>query len=149
MAANILIIAIMIRIMIIGIQIGLNTHHHDHVIVPMSLRTIKTIASNPQNPIPPLLPEDLLMLSPCELYRTIAPESYASICALRLPARLTLFAPLRPCPGFGAPIIHPFCELYRTQRSRIHNREVWLLLTLAIAGLNEPAYEKSQDRGRF
>jgi hypothetical protein len=105
MAANILIIAIMIRIMIIGIQIGLNTHHHDHVIVPMSLRTIKTIASNPQNPIPPLLPEDLLMLSPC--------------------------------------------ELYRAQRSRIHNREVWLLLTLAIAGLNEPAYEKSQDRGRF
>jgi hypothetical protein len=36
-------------------QRGASTHHHDHVIVPMSLSVMKTIVSNPRKPTPPLL----------------------------------------------------------------------------------------------
>lgn len=35
-----------------GPQIGQRTHHHDHVITFVSLRTMKTIARIPVNPIP-------------------------------------------------------------------------------------------------
>ena len=37
-----------------GIQIGLKTHHQDHVILPSNLRVIKTMANSPVNPISPL-----------------------------------------------------------------------------------------------
>ena len=35
------------------IHTGERTHHQDQSISPVSLRTIKTMASNPGNPIPP------------------------------------------------------------------------------------------------
>jgi hypothetical protein len=38
---------------LIGIHIGAKTHNQDHVILPNNLSTIKTIVSNPRNPIPP------------------------------------------------------------------------------------------------
>lgn len=43
------------------IQIGLNTHSHDHVITLHSLRTINTIANRPEKPIP-LADADALLL---------------------------------------------------------------------------------------
>jgi len=41
-----------IRATITDIQIGDKTHHHDHVILPISFNTIKTIVKRPVNPIP-------------------------------------------------------------------------------------------------
>ena len=38
---------------------GLNTHHHDHVILPINFKMMNTIVNRPQNPIPPL---DVLLL---------------------------------------------------------------------------------------
>lgn len=39
-----------------GIQIGDNTHNQDQSITPVNFSAINRIASNPVNPIPPLLP---------------------------------------------------------------------------------------------
>ena len=36
-----------------GIQIGDNTHHHDHAITLVSLRPTKRTVSNPVKPMPP------------------------------------------------------------------------------------------------
>jgi hypothetical protein len=36
-----------------GIQIGDNTHHHDHAITLVSLRPTKRTVSSPGRPIPP------------------------------------------------------------------------------------------------
>ena len=36
------------------IHIGESTHHHDQSILSNSFKTINTIVSNPQKPIPPL-----------------------------------------------------------------------------------------------
>jgi hypothetical protein len=36
-----------------GIRIGERTHHQDQLITPTSFRVIKTMVSNPRNPIPP------------------------------------------------------------------------------------------------
>lgn len=44
---------------IVGIQIGASTQSQDHVMTFKSLRTIKAIVSNPQNPI---LAEVVLLL---------------------------------------------------------------------------------------
>ena len=35
------------------IHSGLSTHHHDHAILPVSFKTIKTIVNSPTKPIPP------------------------------------------------------------------------------------------------
>jgi hypothetical protein len=35
-----------------GSQIGASTHHQDHVMVPMSLSTMKTMVSRPKKPMP-------------------------------------------------------------------------------------------------
>lgn len=43
-----------------GIQMGHKTHHHDHEISLVSLRTINTIQSNPKKPIPP---DELLLFA--------------------------------------------------------------------------------------
>jgi hypothetical protein len=43
-------------------QNGANTHHHDQVIVPVSLRTIKTIPNIPKILIPELDELELLIL---------------------------------------------------------------------------------------
>ena len=37
---------------IIEIHIGLNIHHHDHVILPNNFKTMKTKVNSPVNPIP-------------------------------------------------------------------------------------------------
>jgi len=48
----------------IGIQMGLNTHHHDQLITSQSFKTINAIAKRPQKPMPPLLdPEDAILFS--------------------------------------------------------------------------------------
>lgn len=44
------------------IQIGANTHHHDHAITLQSFRVMKTMVSSPANPMPPVLFAVLLML---------------------------------------------------------------------------------------
>ena len=46
-----------------GIHRGERTHHHDHVIVPISLSVMKTIVNRPPKPIEPLveLPELLII----------------------------------------------------------------------------------------
>lgn len=47
------------------IQMGDNTHHHDHVIFPRSFRIINTMVNSPVNPIPPVL--ELLVFSDIRL----------------------------------------------------------------------------------
>jgi len=42
---------------------GDSTHTHDHVILPRSFKVIKTIASNPKNPIPLDVCDELLDIS--------------------------------------------------------------------------------------
>lgn len=65
------------------IHIGDKTHNHDHVIIFSSLRVIKTIVSNPVNPIPLELDELLLLLD-------IACHPYGIFCyiAVQSPYRL-------------------------------------------------------------
>lgn len=41
------------------IQMGDSTHHQDHAITPVSLRTMKAIVKAPTNPIPPLELDEL------------------------------------------------------------------------------------------
>jgi len=46
-----MIIIIIVNIIAIDIHNGNNTHHHDHVILPVSFNPIKRIVNNPPKPI--------------------------------------------------------------------------------------------------
>ena len=45
------------------IQMGERTHHHDHAMTFVSLRTMKTIVRRPAKPIPPDEEFDVLLMS--------------------------------------------------------------------------------------
>ena len=45
------------------IHIGANTHHHDQSIMLSSLSAIKRIVSRPENPMPELDEDELLLIS--------------------------------------------------------------------------------------
>jgi hypothetical protein len=53
---------IMTTTRIVEIQIGDSTHHQDQSITSTNFRTMKTMVSNPTNPIPPPEEEELVCL---------------------------------------------------------------------------------------